>query len=93
MSVSADGAITCVACGACCVAPDISTLCKPLGQPCRHLGADQLCRIYDDRPPVCRNYQPDAICLEVAPLPTLEARVARYLAIYGLADAATGSTL
>lgn len=74
----------CVACGACCAAPDISTLNKPLGVPCQHLGPDHLCTIYEDRPAVCRNYEPDWICEEVAPLPTLEARVARFLEIYGL---------
>lgn len=33
---------------------------------------------------VCRNYQPDWVCAEVAPLPTLEARIKRFLEIYGL---------
>lgn len=82
--------ITCVACGACCVAPDISTLGKPVGLACPHLGKDCLCTIYEDRPAVCRNYRPDEICLEVAPLPTLPERVARYLAIYGLPASAAG---
>ncbi|MFN3429261.1 MAG: YkgJ family cysteine cluster protein [Candidatus Sericytochromatia bacterium] len=81
----APGVYACVACGACCAAPDISTLGKPLGAPCRHLGSDMLCGIYADRPAVCRNYRPDWVCAEVAPLPTLEARVAKFLAIYGLA--------
>ena len=84
----APGVYACVACGACCAAPDISTLAKPLGVPCRHLGPDQLCGIYADRPAVCRGYQPDWICAEVAPLPTLDARVRRYLEIFGLADEA-----
>jgi Fe-S-cluster containining protein len=74
----------CVACGACCAAPDISTLNKPLGVACKNLGPDHLCTIYAERPAVCRNYKPDWICAEVAPLPTLEARVARFLEIYGL---------
>ncbi|MEB3329349.1 MAG: YkgJ family cysteine cluster protein [Candidatus Sericytochromatia bacterium] len=81
--MSADGQV-CLACGACCVAPDISTLGKALGERCRHLGADCLCTIYEARPAVCRSYQPDWVCEAVAPLPTLAARVARYLAIYGL---------
>jgi len=74
----------CTACGACCTAPDISALAKPLGLKCVHLGAGCLCRVYEHRPAVCRNYQPDWICGEVAPLPTLEARVERFLHIYGL---------
>lgn len=74
----------CVACGACCSAPDISALNKPLGVPCVHLQADCLCQIYPDRPQTCRNYQPDWVCGEVAPLPTLEKRIHRFLEIYGL---------
>lgn len=78
----------CTACGACCSAPDIAALQKPLGVPCGHLGADTgqgcLCAIYASRPPVCRSYAPDWVCGEVAPLPTLEARIARFLEIYGL---------
>lgn len=74
----------CTACGACCAAPDISTLGKPLGVPCVNLGPDMLCRIYEERPHVCRAYTPDWVCAEVAPLPTLEARVERFLEIYGL---------
>lgn len=80
------GVYVCVACGACCAAPDISTLSKPLGVPCVNLQADMRCGIYADRPAVCRNYQPDWVCAEVAPLPTLEARIRRFLEIYGLAD-------
>jgi hypothetical protein len=45
---------------------------------------DCRCRIYAARPPVCRDYQPDWICGEVAFLPTLETRVTRFLEIYGL---------
>ncbi len=74
----------CTACGACCTAPDIAALAKPLGTPCVNLGAGCLCAVYASRPAVCRNYQPDWVCGEVAPLPTLEARAARFLEIYGL---------
>jgi Fe-S-cluster containining protein len=49
------------------------------------------CGIYADRPAVCRGYQPDWVCAEVAPLPTLEARVARFLEIYGLTAEAQAS--
>ncbi|GGQ92856.1 YkgJ family cysteine cluster protein [Deinococcus ruber] len=76
----------CSACGACCSAPDIAALGKPLGVPCVHLGAGCLCRIYEGRPAVCRNYQPDWVCGEVAPLPTLQARIERFLDIYGLLE-------
>lgn len=78
------GVYQCVACGACCAAPDISTLAKPLGVPCEHLKPDMRCAIYAERPTVCRNYQPDWVCAEVAPLPTLGERVQRFLEIYGL---------
>lgn len=74
----------CTACGACCSAPDIHALQKPLGVPCVHLDAQCLCLIYQARPPVCRNYQPDWVCGEVAPLPTLERRIERFLEIYDL---------
>jgi uncharacterized protein len=79
----------CTSCGACCSAPDIAALGKPLAVPCLHLKPEQpglgcLCSIYTGRPAVCRNYQPDWVCGEVSPLPTLEARVARFLEIYGL---------
>ena len=77
----------CTGCGACCAAPDIYALNKPLGVACGHLDADCRCQIYATRPPVCRNYQPDWVCGEVAPLPTLEARVTRFLEIYGLGEA------
>jgi hypothetical protein len=73
----------CLSCGTCCVAPDISTLEKGVGERCPHLGEGERCRIYDERPAVCRNYRPDGICREIA-APTLEERVARYLEIFGL---------
>lgn len=87
----------CCACGACCVAPDIAALAKPLHTPCAQLYAaphgQQLCRAYDSRPAVCRGYAPDWVCGEVAPLPTLEARSRRLLELYGLWDEAQGATL
>ena len=47
-------------CGACCIAPSISTLAKPAGMPCRHLGADFSCRIFGqpERPACCSGLQP-----------------------------------
>lgn len=83
----------CTACGACCAAPDIAALHKPLGLPCIHLapevpGLGCRCAIYTARPGVCRSYAPDWVCGEVAPLPTLGARVQRFLEIYGLEEEA-----
>ncbi|WP_293915113.1 YkgJ family cysteine cluster protein [Deinococcus sp.] len=74
----------CSGCGACCAAPDIAALNKPLGMPCLHLGTGCLCQIYSARPEVCRAYTPDWVCGEVAPGVSLETRVARFLEIYGL---------
>jgi uncharacterized protein len=71
-------------CGACCAAPDISSLNKPLAMPCTHLQPDCRCAIYAHRPPVCHNYQPDWVCGQVSPLPTLNERVARFLELYQL---------
>lgn len=83
----------CTACGACCAAPDIHALGKPLGVPCVNLGPDCLCGIYSTRPAVCRSYAPDWVCGEVAPLPTLAARTRRFLQIYGLeAEAEEGKS-
>ena len=70
-------------CGACCVAPDIAALDKPLGRPCVHLGPDDLCTIYDSRPAVCRSYQADSLC-DAVDAPTRDERVRRYLAIFDL---------
>jgi Fe-S-cluster containining protein len=76
---------SCFRCGTCCIAPDISTLRKPVGAPCPHLLPNHLCGIYPDRPPVCRDYQPDEICLALQLLPA-EERVAYFLNVYGLTD-------
>ncbi|MFO0665568.1 MAG: YkgJ family cysteine cluster protein [Polyangiaceae bacterium] len=73
----------CTACGACCVAPDIAALGKALGVPCIHLGPDNLCAIYDQRPEVCRSYEADAFC-DAIDAPTLEERVQKYLAFFEL---------
>ena len=69
-------------CGTCCVAPDIRALEKPLGTRCDYLDDNLTCRIYESRPPVCRNYRPDKLCHEVD-APLLEERVQRYLEIFG----------
>lgn len=73
----------CTRCGACCVAPDIAALDKPLGLRCPHLGADNLCTVYERRPQVCRDYQADAVCRAIE-APTLEERVHKYLALFEL---------
>ena len=81
------GAYECTKCGACCVAPDIAALDKPLGLRCPHLGADNLCTVYDRRPAVCRSYAADELCEQIA-APTLEERVAKYLAHFELTQEA-----
>ncbi|HEX8702780.1 MAG TPA: YkgJ family cysteine cluster protein [Myxococcaceae bacterium] len=73
----------CTRCGACCVAPDIAALDKPLGLRCPHLTEDNLCSVYERRPPVCRSYEPDEVC-RLIESPTLEERVHKYLALFGL---------
>lgn len=78
--------ITCHRCGTCCIAPDISTLGKPVGVPCRHLRPDRLCGIYPERPPVCRHYRPDEVCVALQSVPA-EERVRYFLHVYGLDDA------
>ncbi|CAG1004323.1 hypothetical protein RHDC4_03462 [Rhodocyclaceae bacterium] len=47
-------------CGACCIAPSISTLGKPAGEACRHLTPDLRCGIFGqaDRPACCVGLQP-----------------------------------
>ncbi|MDA3822995.1 MAG: YkgJ family cysteine cluster protein [Bacteroidales bacterium] len=58
-------------CGACCVAPSISSPIpgmpngKPAGTPCIHLKDDYTCGIYEhpDRPAVCDLFKADpAVC-------------------------------
>ena len=73
----------CTLCGACCVAPDIAALDKPLGLRCPHLQPDNRCGIYQTRPQICRDYAADALCERIA-APTLEERVQKYLAFFDL---------
>jgi uncharacterized protein len=83
----------CNRCGACCVAPDIAALDKPLGVRCQHLTLDNLCAVYESRPEICRAYQADELCTRIA-APTLDERVRNYLAEFGLlgeARAAAGT--
>ncbi|MDQ3264083.1 MAG: YkgJ family cysteine cluster protein [Myxococcota bacterium] len=82
----------CTRCGACCVAPDIAALDKPLGLRCPHLGTDNLCLVYDRRPEVFRSYSADALCEQIAAA-TLEERVANYLTLFGLREEAARTRL
>ena len=75
--------MSCTKCGACCVAPDISTIGKPLGVRCPHLTEDNLCAVYESRPQICRDYAADWLCERIA-APTLDERVRRYLGVFGL---------
>jgi hypothetical protein len=47
-------------CGACCIAPSITSLDKPAGQACAHLTADFRCSIFTSaqRPACCAGLQP-----------------------------------
>jgi len=77
----------CTCCGACCVAPDIAALDKPLGLRCPHLTEDNLCGVYEQRPSVCRDYAADEVC-RLIEAPTLDERVRKYLELFGLAGEA-----
>ena len=77
----------CTRCGACCVAPDIAALDKPVGVRCPHLGPDLLCTIYERRPEICRSYRADWLCREIE-APTLDERVAKYHRIFRIVDEA-----
>jgi len=47
-------------CGACCIAPSITSLGKPAGVACRHLDASLRCVIFGrpQRPACCSGLQP-----------------------------------
>jgi uncharacterized protein len=77
----------CTRCGACCVAPDIAALDKPLGLRCPNLTAENLCAVYERRPLVCASYQADELCQAIA-APTLDERVRRYLSYFELEEEA-----
>jgi hypothetical protein len=49
-------------CGACCIAPSISSLAKPTGLACGYLTAEFHCSIFasPDRPACCSGLQPSA---------------------------------
>jgi len=54
----------CNQCGACCIAPSISTIIpgttsgKAAGTRCVHLNSNMKCSIYEKRPQVCRDFTP-----------------------------------
>ena len=56
-----------VGCGACCIAPSISSPIpgmpngKPSGERCVQLDSNNLCRLFGlpDRPAICRQFQPN----------------------------------
>lgn len=54
-------------CGACCIAPSISSAIpgmpkgKPAGVACIHLQKDYSCGIYNERPRVCRDFQAEEL--------------------------------
>jgi uncharacterized protein len=79
----------CLRCGTCCVAPDISTLGKGIGERCLHLSDGLSCRNYQERPAVCRGYRSDEIC-RLFQAPSLELRVAGYLKVFGIEEALQG---
>lgn len=47
-------------CGACCIAPSISSLNKAAGVPCPHLDSSLLCTLFGktERPACCGGLQP-----------------------------------
>ena len=90
--MSAAAAVECTKCGACCVAPDIAALQKPLGERCPHLTAENLCAVYESRPQICRDYAADWLCERIA-APTLPERVRNYLAVFDLAPAPFAATV
>lgn len=49
-------------CGACCIAPSISSLAKPAGVPCPHLDGALRCTLFGQpqRPACCSGLQPSA---------------------------------
>lgn len=54
-------------CGACCIAPSISSLNKPAGIRCQHLNPDNRCLIFGtpERPEACARFAPEPdICGE-----------------------------
>lgn len=51
-------------CGACCIAPSISSLAKPANERCKYLDEKNLCSIFGlpERPQVCIDFKADKDC-------------------------------
>lgn len=47
---------TCGTCTLCCRLPEIEEFSKPPNDWCRHCVPEEGCRIYDDRPQLCRDF-------------------------------------
>lgn len=73
--------IDCLLCGTCCTAFDIKEIDKKAGERCKHLSAENLCRIYETRPWGCKGYKPDELCVLVSTLKD-EDKVKVYRSIY-----------
>jgi len=73
----------CRRCATCCIAPDITSLAKPVGEPCLHLDSYGSCSVYPTRPAVCRDYLADEIC-ELIDAPTLDERIEKYMRLFSL---------
>ena len=73
----------CKKCGVCCIAPDISTLNKPKGLPCKYLTPDFMCSDYENRPRVCREYKPCDICNQIYH-PEIKVRIERYNKLFDI---------
>ena len=56
----------------CCTVFEISSLNKPECKVCEYLDNDNLCKIYENRPEVCKNFMPDEICVLISTLPKEE---------------------
>lgn len=60
--------VECSICGLCCIAYSISSLNKKAGERCIHLGSDNKCKIYEERPQVCRDFKADNLCVFLSSL-------------------------
>lgn len=53
----------CLQCGDCCVRFEIPEINKPPGVRCQYLNEKNRCKIYKDRPEICRNHNyPFSVC-------------------------------
>ena len=73
----------CTRCGACCVAPDIAALDKPLGMRCPHLTEDNLCWVYEHGLR-CAAATRRTRCAASSKRPPSRSACSKYLALFGL---------